>query len=73
MSHQHHKQENNKEVEALQQDAIQLLKALIAIPSFSKEESNTSICIQQFFETDMDISDALILKEQLLNPNYIIE
>jgi hypothetical protein len=30
-------------------------------------------CIQQFFETDMDISDALTLKEQLLNPNYIIE
>jgi hypothetical protein len=32
-----------------------------------------NFCVQQFFETDMDISDALTLKEQLLNPNYIIE
>jgi hypothetical protein len=32
-----------------------------------------NFCVQQFFETDMDISDALNLKEQLLNPNYIIE
>lgn len=50
MSQQNHLQENNKEVKVLQQEAIQLLKALIAIPSFSKEESNTFNCIQQFFD-----------------------
>jgi hypothetical protein len=32
-----------------------------------------NFCIRAFFETDMDVSDALTLKEQLLNPNYIIE
>ena len=38
------------DVKALQQNAIQLLKSLIAIPSFSKEESATANCIQEFFD-----------------------
>jgi acetylornithine deacetylase len=38
------------DVKTLQQKAIQLLKSLIAIPSFSKEESATANCIQEFFD-----------------------
>lgn len=40
----------NSEVKTLQQEAVQLLKTLIAIPSFSKEESATADCIQAFLE-----------------------
>lgn len=42
----------NPEVKLLQQKAIQLLKSLIAIPSFSKEESATADCIQSFFDKE---------------------
>ncbi|MBL7727870.1 MAG: acetylornithine deacetylase, partial [Dinghuibacter sp.] len=31
-------------------EAVQLLKQLIAIPSFSKEEQGTAACIRQFLE-----------------------
>ena len=34
----------------LQQDAINLLKQLIATPSFSKEEDNTADLLEQFLE-----------------------
>ena len=30
-------------------------------------------CIKAFFETDMDVSEALIMKENLLNPNYLTD
>jgi len=33
----------------LYSDAVNLLKQLIAIPSFSKEEDNTANCLEQFF------------------------
>ena len=41
--------EKNITIETLQQEAIDLLKALISIPSFSKEEAATADCIQAFF------------------------
>jgi hypothetical protein len=30
-------------------------------------------CIKAFFETNMDVSEALAMKENLLNPNYFID
>lgn len=36
-------------------------------------EEIENFCIRAFFETNMDVSEALTAKEQLLNPNYIIE
>ncbi len=39
----------NKELQFLQNEALQLLKSLIAIPSFSKEEFATADCLQDFF------------------------
>ena len=36
-------------IEELYSDAVNLLKQLIAIPSFSKEEDNTADCLEQFF------------------------
>lgn len=30
-------------------------------------------CIKAFFETDMDVSEALVMKENLLNPNYLTD
>jgi len=36
-------------IEELYSDAMNLLKQLIAIPSFSKEEDNTADCLEQFF------------------------
>ena len=39
-----------KDVSILQSDAIQLLKQLIATPSFSKEEDNSSAVIRTFFD-----------------------
>jgi len=41
----------SKDVSILQADAIQLLKQLIATPSFSKEEDNSSALIKTFLET----------------------
>ena len=41
----------SKDVSILQADAIQLLKQLIATPSFSKEEDNSSTLIKTFLET----------------------
>ena len=32
-----------------------------------------NFCIKAFFETDMDVSEALIMKENLLNPNYLTD
>jgi len=37
---------NNEQISILQNDAIVLLKQLIAIPSFSKEEDNTADLIE---------------------------
>lgn len=45
-------QESMSEVKILQQKALQLLKSLIAIPSFSKEESATADCIEAFFDQE---------------------
>ena len=46
-----HKQllNNTDRIQLLQSEALQLLKQLIATPSFSKEEEGTANCIQQFF------------------------
>lgn len=40
----------NNDISILQADAINLLKELIATPSFSKEEDNSSAIIKQFLE-----------------------
>jgi acetylornithine deacetylase len=40
----------NSDLQALQQEAIDLLKQLIATPSFSKEENDTAELISHFFE-----------------------
>ena len=42
----------SKDVSILQADAIELLKQLIATPSFSKEEDNSSALIRTFLETN---------------------
>jgi acetylornithine deacetylase len=39
---------SNHQLNTIQQDAIGLLKQLIAIPSFSKDEAATATCIQDF-------------------------
>ena len=39
-----------KDVSILQADALELLKQLIATPSFSKEEDNSSAVIRNFLE-----------------------
>ncbi|MDQ6757665.1 MAG: M20/M25/M40 family metallo-hydrolase, partial [Bacteroidota bacterium] len=39
------------DLKIMQQDAIDLLKKLIATPSFSKEEDNTALLIEQFLQT----------------------
>lgn len=41
---------NNDRIHTLHQDAIALLKQLIATPSFSKEEDNTADILEQFLE-----------------------
>lgn len=41
----------NNDISILRADAINLLKELIAIPSFSREEDNSSALIKQFLET----------------------
>ena len=41
----------NTELQGLQQDAISLLKKLIATPSFSKEEDITADIIEDFLES----------------------
>lgn len=42
---------NNDRLNILHQDAIHLLKQLIATPSFSKEEDNTADILEQFLES----------------------
>jgi acetylornithine deacetylase len=42
---------NNNDIQGLAQDAISLLKQLIAIPSLSKEEDNTADLIEQFLQS----------------------
>jgi acetylornithine deacetylase len=46
---------NNKPLNKLQQDSIELLKQLIAIPSFSKEEDKTAVLLLRFLE-DREVS-----------------
>ncbi len=41
----------SQSINILYQDSIRLLKELIAIPSFSKEESVTADCIEKFFQS----------------------
>src|SRR5579862_954788 len=41
---------NNMDKKILQADVIELLKQLIATPSFSKEENDTAALIGEFFE-----------------------
>lgn len=36
-------------------------------------EDIETFCIKAFFETDMNISEALVMKENLLNPNYLTD
>ena len=45
---------HNTNTSVLQKDVIDLLKKLIAIPSFSKEEDKTALLLTQFF-TDRNI------------------
>ena len=40
---------NSNNINVLQKDAIDLLKTLISIPSFSKEEDKTALLLTQFF------------------------
>jgi acetylornithine deacetylase len=42
---------NNNDIQGLTQDAISLLKQLIAIPSLSKEEDKTADLIEQFLQS----------------------
>ncbi|OYU56226.1 MAG: acetylornithine deacetylase [Chitinophagaceae bacterium BSSC1] len=42
---------NNNDIQGLTQDAISLLKQLIATPSLSKEEDNTADLIEQFLQS----------------------
>ena len=32
-----------------------------------------NFCIEAFFNTNMDVSEALVMKENLLNPNYLTD
>ena len=41
----------NDQLSHIQSQAVSLLKELIAIPSFSKEEENTASCIQEFLQS----------------------
>ena len=41
---------NNESIHILQEDAIGLLKKLIATPSFSREEDETSEILEHFFK-----------------------
>jgi len=50
MSQHKQLQYHQASVQVLQSEAIQLLKHLIATPSFSKEESDTATIIQQYLE-----------------------
>jgi hypothetical protein len=36
-------------------------------------EDIENFCVKAFFETDLDISRLLIMKENMLNPNYSID
>ncbi|MEJ7821787.1 MAG: acetylornithine deacetylase, partial [Chitinophagaceae bacterium] len=42
---------NNKDLNILQREAIDLLKKLIATPSFSKEENITASVIEEFLQS----------------------
>ena len=44
---------NNEEIKILQHAAIDLLKKLIAITSFSKEEDKTASAIEHFYNQKM--------------------
>ena len=52
---------NHEVINALQNDAIDLLKSLIAIPSFSKEEDKTAVILIDF------LSARQIKTERLIN------
>ncbi len=42
---------NNNDLNILQSEAIDLLKKLIATPSFSKDENNTASLIEEFLQS----------------------
>ncbi len=50
MSQNNYINNNIESIKALQIDAIDLLKTLIAIPSFSKEEDQTAVIIERFLK-----------------------
>jgi acetylornithine deacetylase len=41
--------QNSDNIDVLQKDAVDLLKTLISLPSFSKEEDKTALVLNQFF------------------------
>ncbi|HEV8079981.1 MAG TPA: M20 family metallo-hydrolase [Chitinophagaceae bacterium] len=51
---------NNEELNILQSDAIDLLKKLIAIPSFSKEEDKTAAAIELFLQSKNVLSQRFL-------------
>ncbi len=51
MSQHKQLQHHTDSIQLLQSEAVQLLKQLIATPSFSKEEAGTASIIQQYFDT----------------------
>lgn len=51
MSQHKQLQHHTDRIQLLQSEAVQLLKQLIATPSFSKEEAGTASIIQQYFDT----------------------
>ncbi len=64
---------NNEDLNILQSDAIDLLKELIAIPSFSKEEDKTASVIAEFLQSK-DVSIERLLnniwaKNKYFDPN----
>ncbi|MFN9109552.1 MAG: acetylornithine deacetylase, partial [Bacteroidota bacterium] len=62
-----------KNTEQLYQKVLQLLGQLIAIPSYSKEEQDTAVCLEQFFLNEQipveRIGNNLIVRNRYYDPN----
>lgn len=62
-----------KNTEQLYQKVLQLLGQLIAIPSFSKEEQDTAVCLEQFFLNEQipveRIGNNLIVRNRYYDSN----
>jgi len=61
---------NKKEFTGLYEDAISLLKQLIAIPSFSKEEQGTAVALLQFLNSRNILSHRRMNNVWALNKHY---